>query len=97
MDSVEIKVTDDGYLALGDNSPRSRDSRLWSPALQSVPRKFLVGKAFYIYWPHGVPFLNNGRGYTLVKHRDSRGRVVEDYPKYTAPFYPQIDRMRRIR
>ncbi len=97
MDSVEIKVTEDGYLALGDNSPRSRDSRLWSPALQSVPRKFLVGKAFYIYWPHGVPFMNNGRGYTIAKHRDTRGRVVEDYPKYTAPFYPQIDRMKRIR
>ena len=97
MDSVEIKITDDGYLALGDNSPRSRDSRLWSPALQSVPRKFLVGKAFFIYWPHGVPFMNNGRGFTLVNHRDTRGKEVEGYPKYTAPFYPQVDRMKRIR
>ena len=23
----------------------------------------LVGKAFFIYWPHGIPFLNDGRGY----------------------------------
>ena len=97
FDTAELKISADGYLALGDNSPRSRDSRLWAPELQSVPRKFLVGKAFFIYWPHGVPFMNGGRGYTLLNHRDMRGEKVTDYPKYTAPFYPQIDRMKRIR
>jgi len=65
--------------------------------MQSVPRRFLVGKAFFIYWPHGVPFLNNGRGFPIASHRDMAGNTVEDYPRYTAPFYPQIDRMKRIR
>ncbi len=97
LDTAELKIADDGYLALGDNSPRSRDSRLWAKELQSVPRKFLVGKAFFIYWPHGVPFLNNGRGYSLINHTDSNGKPVEDYAKYTAPFYPQMSRMKRIR
>lgn len=97
MDSAELKITEDGYLALGDNSPRSMDSRLWAPSLQSVPRKFLVGKAFFIYWPHGVPFMNNGRGFPLMNHSDTEGNTVPDYPKYTVPFYPQVERMKRIR
>ena len=29
----------------------------------AVPRNGLVGKAFFIYWPHGVPFMNDGKGY----------------------------------
>ena len=97
MDSAELKISKDGYLALGDNSPRSLDSRLWAKTLQSVPRKFLVGKAFFIYWPHGVPFLNNGRGFSLVNYADTAGNSVKDYPKYTVPFYPQVGRMKRIR
>ncbi len=97
LDSAEIQITEDGYLALGDNSPRSRDSRMWAKSLQSVPRKFLVGKAFFIYWPHGVPFMNNGRGFPLTNYTDTQGHTVPDYPKYTAPFYPQVGRMKRIR
>jgi signal peptidase I len=97
LDTEEIQITEDGYLALGDNSPRSRDSRMWNPSLQSVPRKFLVGKAFFIYWPHGVPFLNDGRGFSLRNYTDTQGQTVEDYPKYTFPFYPQVGRMKRIR
>ncbi len=48
------------YIALGDNSGFSLDSRLW--ATNTVPhyvdRKNLIGKAFYVYWPHGklLPF-----------------------------------------
>ncbi|MEZ6064194.1 MAG: hypothetical protein R3B90_00465 [Planctomycetaceae bacterium] len=62
-----------------------------------------MGKAFWIYWPHGVPFLNDGRGYGVVDHRiiNRRGEVSaegpEDYPLYVAPFYPDIPRMKRIR
>ena len=51
---------------LGDNSPRSKDSRgwgsddsAWDPIDRKsweVPRQLLTGKAFYVYWPHGVPF-----------------------------------------
>lgn len=97
LDTAEIQISEDGYLALGDNSPRSRDSRMWAQSLQSVPRKFLVGKAFFIYWPHGVPFLNSGRGFPLLNYTDTQGDSVPDYPKYTVPFYPQVGRMKRIR
>lgn len=99
FDVLDIQVGPEHYLALGDNSPRSLDSRLWKTT-QSVPRKFLVGKAFFIYWPHGVPFLNNGKGFTVRKNRmrTRRGEVVtiDDYPQYVVPFYPQFPRMHRI-
>ncbi len=35
------------YFALGDNSANSRDSRYWGV----VPKKNLIGRAFFIYWP----------------------------------------------
>ena len=44
------------YFVCGDNSPKSFDSRLW-PTLDHpdirpvVPRRNLVGKAFFVYWP----------------------------------------------
>ena len=58
----------DEFLMLGDNSPKSKDGRLWGNTRaaehrHAVPRSALVGKAFYIYWPHGVPFMNDGRGF----------------------------------
>jgi signal peptidase I len=99
-DTVDLVIGPDHYLALGDNSPRSSDSRLWDDE-QTVPREFLVGKAFYIYWPHGEPFLNGGEGFAVIDNkawtRDGRAVRVDGYPKYTIPFYPQIGRMRRIR
>jgi signal peptidase I len=54
----------DQFFVLGDNSPYSKDSRLWSEeslpgALHGyrrlgpyVQRDLLVGKALFIYWPH---------------------------------------------
>ena len=50
----------------------------------AVPRSALVGKAFYVYWPHGVPFMNDGRGYGIpfppidrfFYHQDGQGRVM---------------------
>ena len=54
---------EDEFFACGDNSPGSLDSRLWtysgignnatSYPLGVVPRDYLVGKAFYVYWPSG--------------------------------------------
>ena len=41
----------DQFLALGDNSPQSKDSRLWGEE-HYVERRLLIGKALYIYWPH---------------------------------------------
>ena len=99
--TITIAAGPDEYLAFGDNSPRSRDSRLWSEGTQSVPRAYLVGKAFWIYWPHGVPFLNGGRGFAIKDHStpgvNGQPERVENYPRYEVPFVPQIDRMTRIR
>ena len=101
---------DDEYFMMGDNSPRSMDSRLWSNARlaanrHAVPRAAIIGKAFYIYWPHGIPFGNSGRGYTipgldrLFMHRLIKDppRDLENYPESTIPFYPQFGRWSRIR
>jgi signal peptidase I len=53
------------YYMLGDNSPASKDSRLWweigAPLLRlgsdyqvgTVPDDQLIGKAFFVYWPAG--------------------------------------------
>lgn len=53
------------YFMLGDNSPGSKDSRLWweiGPHLQhlgedyqfgTVPHDQLIGQAFFVYWPSG--------------------------------------------
>ncbi len=57
----------DEFLMLGDNSPHSNDSRAWAPP-HTVARHLLIGKAFFVYWPHGVPFLNDGRGFPIGKY-----------------------------
>lgn len=97
--SVELQTGPDGYLALGDNSPRSRDSRAWGD-IQEVPASHLVGKAFWVYWPHGIPFLNEGRG-IAARYYYQRGpsgtKKLRDYPRNSVPFYPQFSRMARIR
>lgn len=96
-------LKDDEFFVMGDNSPRSQDSRLWTNRRgaenrHAVPRRAFVGKAFVIYWPHGIPFLNDGKGYPLVYHWVPQNPPVENYPAYTAPFYPQFGRwMSRIR
>ncbi|RMG38890.1 MAG: signal peptidase I [Planctomycetota bacterium] len=94
----------DEYLMLGDNSPRSRDSRLWpnvrdAEHRHAVKRRALVGKAFFVYWPHGTPFLNGGYGYPVRYHKTLLGgRIVKtDYASFRIPFYPTVWRMRRIR
>lgn len=56
---VKYEMAADQFFALGDNSPFSQDSRLWSggsyngrPLEHFVDRKLLIGKALFIYWPH---------------------------------------------
>jgi len=97
------QLKDDEFFVMGDNSPASYDSRLWEHT-NSVPRHAMLGKAFFIYWPHGVPFMNGGNGYTLsyhtkLEHRDGESYRVKDksYPKLRYPFYPNIWRIQRIR
>jgi signal peptidase I len=41
----------DQFLVLGDNSPQSKDSRLWGERYW-VARQMLIGEALFIYWPH---------------------------------------------
>lgn len=88
-----ILLREGEYFMLGDNSPASKDSRLWDAVgghladrgedfqLGTVPRDQLVGQAFFVYWPSGLrPDWLPGRGEHLVEH-----------------FVPNVGRMRWIR
>lgn len=58
-----FELGDDEFFVLGDNSPASFDSRWWNvPGMGNngreyregiVPHEYLVGKAFFVYWPGG--------------------------------------------
>jgi len=48
---VHFQLHEDQFFPLGDNSPQSKDGRLWE-ADPYVHRDLLTGKAFLIYWPH---------------------------------------------
>jgi len=108
----------DEFFVMGDNSPRSQDSRLWPNSIRHAPnrhavgRQALIGKAFFIYWPHGVPFLNDGHGFNLIGHRTiprnpenqfevkaaaAERKAAAAYAEYSIPFYPQWWRWKRIR
>lgn len=54
MKQIVFVLQPDQFLALGDNSAKSKDGRLWG--LEGfehyVSRRLLIGKALYIYWPH---------------------------------------------
>ncbi len=97
-------LEDDEFFVMGDNSPQSQDSRLWSNRRgaknrHAVPGNAFVGKAFLVYWPHGIPFLNDGKGYPILMHSIPKDfNPKENYAAYTFPFYPQFGRMfKRIR
>lgn len=42
-----ITIPPDDYYMMGDNRPDSEDSRFWGP----VPKAWIIGKAFFTYWP----------------------------------------------
>jgi len=44
-----ITIPPNEYFMMGDNRDRSDDSRFWGP----VPRDWIIGKAFFTYWPPG--------------------------------------------
>ena len=84
-------IRPDHFMMMGDNSPRSSDSRAWESrdnvwrtedrSSWEVPRAMLIGKAFFVYWPHGKPF-----GPDIRVNRDLR-----------LPFRPYFERMKWIR
>jgi len=47
QEEAKVMVPKDHYFVLGDNSASSQDSRYWG----FVPRKNVLGKALFIYWP----------------------------------------------
>lgn len=54
-EGTAVVVPPGSYLALGDNSASSRDSRYWG----FVPKKNLLGKVILIYWPlHRMKVIN---------------------------------------
>jgi signal peptidase I len=44
-----ITVPRGDYYMMGDNRPDSEDSRFWGP----VPTAWIIGRAFFTYWPPG--------------------------------------------
>jgi signal peptidase I len=42
-----IKIPPGHFFMMGDNRGSSDDSRFWGP----VPRKWIIGQAFFSYWP----------------------------------------------
>jgi signal peptidase I len=42
-----ITVPPDYFFMMGDNRGESDDSRFWGP----VPKKWIIGQAFFTYWP----------------------------------------------
>jgi signal peptidase I len=59
-----VKLGSDEYFVLGDNTVISKDARYWTDPIKlpaedldvgagRVPGRFLLGKAFFVYWPAG--------------------------------------------
>ena len=54
--SATLQLGPDKYLAMGDNTLNSLDSREWG----EVPQKNIIGKCWFVYWPFNERF---GWGY----------------------------------
>jgi len=62
LSATTFQLEADQFFVLGDNSAKSLDGRLWngpkqdgSPGFEPyVKRELLIGKALFVYWPHGL-------------------------------------------
>jgi signal peptidase I len=65
------KLGPDEYFVLGDNSPLSGDCRYWNDTVNLtgedvhaqagvVPARFMLGRAFVVYWPAGYRLIRYG-------------------------------------
>ncbi len=74
--TVLFTMAKDQFFALGDNSPYSRDGRLWGTE-HYVDRDLLIGKAVMIYWPHawriGIP--GTGMSLPLIPNIQNMGLI----------------------
>ena len=74
---VTFSMGADQFFPLGDNSPMSKDARLWEND-PWVHRDYLIGKAVLVYWPHPyhihlpwtqdftIPIFPNFKGMKLI-------------------------------
>ena len=51
---LDFPLEEGQFFVLGDNSPASKDSRLWDDG-HHVDRRLLIGEALVVFWPHAVP------------------------------------------
>src|SRR4029453_14266780 len=51
-----VNLPKGNYMVMGDNTVNSLDSRTWGP----FPSDYVIGKAFFVYWPITSRF---ARGY----------------------------------
>lgn len=73
-----FKLEKDQFFVLGDNSPASLDSRFWTVPgvgnnnaqyrMGTVPRDYLVGKAFFVYWPGPFRPGNSDKLIRIIPH-----------------------------
>ena len=104
-----FKLEKNEYFVLGDNSPASHDSRLWSnkgigingksvyrPGI--VPHDYLVGKAVFVYWPSGfeIPWPTNLKTFLLKKMWQKNRLSAILYWTITLRCIPNIGQMRFI-
>ena len=79
----EFQLEKDQFFPMGDNSPSSKDARIWE-APHYVPRQLLIGKAFFIYYPQGqIP------GFP--------GRMALENVRVVNAFPPDVTRIGKIR
>jgi signal peptidase I len=73
---VIFKLEEDQFFPLGDNSPYSRDGRLWGDE-HYVERDLLIGKAIVIYWPHAwrIPIPFTGTTIPLIPNVQRMGLI----------------------